>query len=130
MYVYNVNNSKVYNMQNNIKRNSVVVVNYKNTQRLALVKSVNANTNMLNVTIYLFANASIASDYRVHASTVQLTSVSAKQFIHLAKSYPNTACTNANSVLLFKLQQQADSAYPQYAKLRNNYAKYTSALAA
>jgi len=117
-------------MQNNIKRNSVVLVNYKNTQRLALVKSVNANTNMLNVTIYLFANASIASDYRVHASTVQLTSLSAKQFIHLAKSYPNVACTSANSLLLFKLQQQADAAYPQYAKLRNNYAKYTSAFAA
>ena len=114
----------------NIKRNSVVLVNYKNTQRLALVKSVNKNTNMLNVTMYLFANASIASDYRVHASTVQLTSVSAKQFVHLAKSYPNYACTNANSKLLFKLQQQADAAYPQYAKLRNNYAKYTSALAA
>jgi hypothetical protein len=117
-------------MQNNIKRNSVVVVNYKNTQRLALVKSVNANTNMLNVSIYLFANASIASDYRVHASTVQLTSLSAKQFIHLAKSYPLSACTNANSLLLLQLQQQADAAYPQYAKLRNNYAQYTSALAA
>ena len=117
-------------MQNNIKRNSVVVVNYKNTQRLALVKSVNANTNMLNVSIYLFANASIASDYRVHASTVQLTSLSAKQFIHLAKSYPLSACTSANSLLLFKLQQQADAAYPQYAALRNNYATYTSALAA
>jgi len=114
----------------NIKRNSVVVVNYKNTQRLALVKSVNKNTNMLNVTIYLFANAHIASDYCVHASTVQLTSVSAKQFIHLAKSYSNYACTNTNSLLLFKLQQQADAAYPQYAKLRNNYAAYTSALAA
>ena len=114
----------------NIKRNSVVLVNYKNTQRLALVKSVNTSTNMLNVTIYLYANASIASDFRVHASTVQLTSVSAKQFIHLAKSYPNSACTNANSVLLLKLQQQADAAYPQYAKLRNNYAKYTSAFAA
>ena len=109
-------------MQNNIKRNSVVLVNYKNTQRLALVKSVNANTNMLNVSIYLFANASIASDYCVHASTVQLTSLSAKQFIHLAKSYPTSACTNANSLLLLQLQQQADAAYPQYAKLRNNYA--------
>ena len=116
-------------MQNNIKRNSVVLVTYKNTQRLALVKSVRAN-NMLNVTMYLFANASIASDYLVHASAVTLTSVSAKQFVHLAKSYPNYACTSANSKLLFKLQQQADAAYPQYAKLRNNYAKYTSALAA
>jgi hypothetical protein len=122
-----VNNSKVYNMQNNIKRNSVVVVNYQNTQRLALVKSVNKSTNMLNVTMYLFANASIASDYRVHASSVQLTSVSAKQFTHLAKSYPNYACTNANSVLLFKLQQQADAAYPQLAALRNNYAAYPKA---
>jgi hypothetical protein len=110
-----------------IKRNSVVVVNYNNTQRLALVKSVNTNTNMLNVTMYLFANSSIASDYRVHASTVQLTTVSAKQFTHLAKSYPNYACTNANSLLLFKLQQQVDAAYPQYAKLRNNYAAYSSA---
>ena len=110
-----------------IKRNSVVLVTYNNTQRLALVKSVNKNNNMLNVTMYLFANSSIASDYRVHASTVTLTSVSAKQFVHLAKSYPNYACTNANSLLLFKLQQQADAAYPQYAKLRNNYAAYPRA---
>lgn len=109
-----------------IKRNSVVLVNYNNTQRLALVKSVRAN-NMLNVTMYLFANASIASDYLVNANSVTLTSVSAKQFVHLAKSYPNYACTNANSKLLFKLQQQADSAYPQYAKLRNNYAAYPKA---
>ena len=114
-------------MQNKIKRNSVVIVNYNNTQRLALVKSVNTSTNMLNVTMYLFANSSIASDYRVHASSVQLTSVSAKQFTHLAKSYPNYACTSANSKLLFKLQQQADAAYPQYVKLRNNYAAYPKA---
>ena len=114
-----------------IKRNSVVLVNYNNTQRLALVKSVRSN-NKVNVTMYLYANSSIASDYLVDASSVQLTSVPAKQFTHLAKSYPNYACTNANSVLLFKLQQQADALYPNYAALRKHYAPspYSKAKAA
>lgn len=126
MYVYNSNNSKVYNMQNNIKRNSVVLVNYNNTQRLALVKSVRTN-NKLNVIVHLFANSSVCSDLLVDSSTVTLTSVPAKLFHSLAKSYPNYACTSANSKKLFALQQQADSLFPQYATLRNNYAAYTAA---
>ena len=113
-------------MQYNIKRNSVVLVNYNNTQRLALVKSVNKSTNMLNVTVYLYANSSIASDYRVHANTVTLTSVPAKYFNALAKSYPNYESTDSISLKLFALQQQADLQYPTVAKLRNNYGPYES----
>jgi len=103
-----------------IKRNSVVLVNYKNTQRLALVKSVRSN-NKVNVTIHLYANSSICSDYLVDASAVTATNIPAKYFNSLAKSYPNRAATDSISLRLFALQQQADSLYPQYAALRNNY---------
>ena len=126
MYAYNSNNSKVYNMQNNIKRNSVVLVNYKNTQRLALVKSVRTN-NKLNVIIHLFANSSVSSDLLVDSSSVTLTTVPAKLFNSLAKSYPNYSATDSTSLKLFALQAQADSLFPQYAKLRNNYEPYTRA---
>ena len=124
--MYNSNNSKVYNMQNNIKRNSVVLVNYNNTQRLALVKSVRTN-NKLNVIVHLFANSSVCSDLLVDSSTVTPTSVPAKLFHSLAKSYPNYSATDSTSKKLFALQAQADSLFPQYAKLRNNYAAYTAA---
>ena len=103
-----------------IKRNSVVLVNYNNTQRLALVRSVRSN-NRVNVMIHLYANSSVCSDYCVDASAVTATNIPAKYFNSLAKSYPNYAATDSNSVKLFKLQAQADSLYPNYAALRNNY---------
>ena len=109
----------------NIKRNSVVLVNYNNTQRLALVKSVRSN-NKLNVIIHLYANASCSSDYLVDSSSVTLTNVPAKYFHSLAKSYPNYSATDSMSLKLFALQAQADSLFPQYAKLRNNYGPYES----
>ena len=112
-------------MQNNIKRNSVVLVNYNNTQRLALVKSVR-NNNKLNVIIHLFANSSTSSDLLVDSSAVQPTNVPAKYFHSLAKSYPNYSATDSISKKLFALQAQADSLFPQYAKLRNNYGPYES----
>ena len=103
-----------------IKRNSVVLVNYKNTQRLALVKSVRSN-NKINCVVHLYANSSICSDYLVDASAVTATNIPAKYFNSLAKSYPNYAATDSISLRLFALQAQADSLYPQYAVLRNNY---------
>ena len=104
-----------------IKRNSVVLVNYNNTQRLALVRSVRPTTNKVNVMIHLYANSSICSDYLVDASAVTPTNISAKYYNSLAKSYPNYAATDSISLKLFALQAQADSLYPQYAALRNNY---------
>jgi len=108
-------------------RNTLALVNYNNTQRLALVKSVRPTTNKVNVTIYLYANASIASDLLVDPSDLVYTNIPAKYFTHLAKSYPNYSATDRNSKLLFKLQQQADQLWPTVAKLRNNYAAYPRA---
>jgi len=110
-------------------RNTLVLVTYNNTQRLALVKSVRPSTGKVNVTMYLYANSSIATDYLVDPAELVYTDIPAKLFTHLAKSYPNYSATDANSVLLFKLQQQADRLYPTVAKLRNNYAPYTPAYA-
>ena len=103
-----------------IKRNSVVLVNYNNTQRLALVRSVRSN-NRVNVMIHLYRNSSICSDYCVDASAVTATNIPAKYFNSLAKSYPNRAATDSISLRLFALQAQADSLYPQYAALRKQY---------
>jgi homoserine trans-succinylase len=107
-------------MQNKIKRNSVVLVTLNNTQRLALVKSVRSN-NKVNCVVHLYANSSICSDYLVDASAVTATNIPAKYFNSLAKSYPNYAATDSTSKKLFALQAQADSLYPNYAALRNNY---------
>ena len=103
-----------------IKRNSVVLVTYNNTQRLALVKSVRSN-NKLNVIIHLYRNSSCSSDYLVDSSAVTLTNVPAKYFHSLAKSYPNYSATDAISLKLFAQQAHADSLFPSIAKLRNNY---------
>ena len=108
-------------------RNTLALVNYNNTQRLALVKSVRPTTNKVNVTMYLYANASIATDYLVDPTELVYTDIPVRYFTHLAKSYPNYTATDANSKLLFKLQQQADALYPSIAKLRNNYAAYPKA---
>ena len=112
-------------MQNNIKRNSVVLVNYNNTQRLALVKSIRSN-NKVNVVVHLYRNSSVCSDLLVDSSAVTPTTVPAKYFNSLAKSYPNYSATDSISKKLFALQAQADSLFPQYAKLRNNYGPYES----
>jgi len=122
MYVYNVNNSKVYNM-----RNTLALVNYNNTQRLAYVKSIRKSTNKVNVTVFLFANSSIASDLLVDPEDLVYTNIPASMFTHLAKSYPNYSACDSNSLKLFALQQRADSMYPSIARLRNNYAAYTAA---
>ena len=103
-----------------IKRNSVVLVNYKNTQRLALVRSLRSN-NRVNVMIHMFANSSICSDYCVDASGVTATNIPAKYFNSLAKSYPNYTATDSISLKLFALQAQADALYPNYAALRKQY---------
>jgi len=108
-------------------RNTLALVNYNNTQRLAYVKAVRPTTNKVNVTIYLFANSSIASDLLVDPTDLVYTNIDPKLFTHLAKSYPNYAATDRNSKLLFALQAQADQQYPTVAKLRNNYAAYTAA---
>ena len=89
-----------------IKRNSVVLVNYNNTQRLALVRSLRSN-NRVNVMIHLYANSSICSDYCVDASSVTPTNIPAKYYNSLAKSYPNYAATDSISKKLFALQAQA-----------------------
>ena len=103
-----------------IKRNSVVLVTLNNTQRLALVKSVRSN-NRINCIVHLYRNSSCSSDYLVDASSVTPTNIPAKYFNSLAKSYPNYAATDSISLKLFALQAQADSLYPNYAVLRNNY---------
>ena len=82
------------------------------------------NNNKLNVIVHLFANSSVSSDLLVDSSSVTLTNVPAKLFHSLAKSYPNYTATDSTSKKLFALQAQADSLFPQYAKLRNNYAQY------
>jgi hypothetical protein len=108
-------------------RNTLALVNYNNTQRLAYVKAVRPTTNKVNVTIYLFANSSIASDLLVDPEDLVYTNIPANLFTHLAKSYPNYSATDSNSVKLFALQQQADLQYPTVAKLRNNYEPYARA---
>ena len=108
-------------------RNTLALVNYNNTQRLAYVKAVRPRTNKVNVTIFLFANSSIASDLLVDPEDLVYTNIDPKLFTHLAKSYPNYSATDSNSVKLFALQAQADSQYPSIAKLRNNYEPYTRA---
>ena len=110
-------------------RNTLALVNYNNTQRLALVKSMRPSTGKVNVTVFLYANSSIATDYLVDPTELVYTDIPAKYFTHLAKSYPNYTATDANSLLLFKLQQEADALYPSIAKLRNNYAPYAPAYA-
>jgi hypothetical protein len=110
-------------------RNTLALVNYNNTQRLAYVKAVRPSTGKVNVTMFLYANASIATDYLVDPAELVYTDIPAKLFTHLAKSYPNYSATDANSLKLFALQQQADALYPSIAKLRNNYAAYAPAYA-
>ena len=117
--MYNSNNSKVYNM-----RNTLALVNYNNTQRLAYVKSIRKASNKVNVTIFLYANSSIASDLLVDPEDLVYTNIDPKLFASLAKSYPNYSATDSNSLKLFALQQQADQQYPSIARLRNNYAQY------
>ena len=122
MYSVHSNNKKFYNM-----RNTLALVNYNNTQRLAYVKSIRKSTNKVNVTVFLFANSSVCSDLLVDPEDLVYTNIDPKLFTHLAKSYPNYSATDSNSVKLFALQQQADSQYPSIARLRNNYAAYTAA---
>ena len=107
-------------------RNTLALVNYNNKQRLAYVKAVRPTTNKVNVTVFLYANSSIASDLLVDPTDLVYTNIPAKQFTHLAKSYPNYAATDRNSKLLFALQQQADQQWPTVAKLRNNYEPYAA----
>ena len=108
-------------------RNTLALVNYNNTQRLAYVKAVRPTTNKVNVTVFLYANSSIASDLLVDPEDLVYTNIPAKYFASLAKSYPNYSATDSNSVKLFALQAQADQLYPSVARLRNNYTAYPSA---
>lgn len=104
-------------------RNTLALVNYNNTQRLAHVKSIRTSTNKVNCTIFLYANSSIASDLLVDPEDLVYTNIPAKYFASLAKSYPNYSATDSNSKKLFALQAQADQLYPSVARLRNNYAQ-------
>ena len=102
-------------------RNTLALVNYNNTQRLALVRSLRTKTRKVNVMIHLYANSSICTDMLVDPEDLVYTDIPAKYYNSLAKSYPNYSATDAISLKLFKLQQQADALYPTVAKLRNNY---------
>ena len=118
MYSVHSNNKKFYNM-----RNTLALVTVYNTQRLAYVKSIRKATNKVNVTVFLYANSSIASDVLVDPEDLVYTNIPAKYFNALAKSYPNYSATDSNSKKLFALQAQADQLYPSVARLRNNYAQ-------
>jgi hypothetical protein len=105
-----------------VKRNSVVVVNYCNKPRLALVRSLRPSVNSVNVMIYCYRNSSICSDWQIDPSDIVcVTDVPAAQFNALAKSYPNRAATDAISLRLFDWQASADAVYPQYAAYREHY---------
>jgi argonaute-like protein implicated in RNA metabolism and viral defense len=105
-----------------VKRNQVVVVNYQNALRLALVRSVRNSTQQVNVMIHCYRNSSICSDWLIKPSDiVAVTDVCSTQFNALAKSYPNYAATDSISSKLFAQQVIADAQYPQYAQYRNSY---------
>ena len=107
-------------------RNTLALVNYNNTQRLALVKSVRPKTNKVNVTVFLYANSSTCTDMQVDPTELVYTDIPVRYYNSLAKSYPNYSATDPISLKLFKLQQEADALYPTVAKLRNNYGPYES----
>ena len=121
MYSVHSNNKKFYNM-----RNTLALVTVYNTQRLAYVKSIRKATNKVNVTVFLYANSSIASDVLVDPEDLVYTNIPAKYFNALAKSYPNYSATDPISLKLFAQQAHADSLFPTVAKLRNNYGPYES----
>ena len=102
-------------------RNTLALVTYNNTQRLALVRSVRPKRNLVNVMIHLYANSSICTDMLVDPTELVYTDIPAQYYNSLAKSYPNYSATDSISLKLFKLQQEADALYPSIAKLRNNY---------
>jgi hypothetical protein len=105
-----------------VKRNQVVVVNYQNAPRLALVRSVRNSTQQVNVMIFCYRNSSICSDWLIDTSDiVAVTDVNSTQFYALAKSYPNYAATDSISLKLFDMQASADAAFPQYATHRLHY---------
>ena len=103
-------------------RNTLALVTYNNTQRLALVRSLRTKTRKVNVMIHLYANSSICTDMLVDPEDLVYTDIPVQYYNSLAKSYPNYAATDAISLKLFALQAQADALYPTVAKLRNNYA--------
>ena len=105
----------------NIKRNTVVLVTYNNTQRLALVRSLRPKHNKVNVMIHLYANSSICTDMLVDPEDLVYTDIPAHYYNALAKSYPNYSATDSISLKLFAQQAHADSLFPSIAKLRNNY---------
>ena len=102
-------------------RNTLALVTYNNTQRLALVRGLRPKSNKVNVMIHLFANSSICTDLLVDPTDLVYTNIPVQYYNSLAKSYPNYAATDPTSLKLFKLQQQADQLFPTVAKLRNNY---------
>ena len=102
-------------------RNTLALVTYNNTQRLALVRSLRTKTNKVNVMIHLFANSSICTDMLVNPEDLVYTDIPVEYYNALAKSYPNYAATDSISLKLFAQQAQADALYPSIAKLRNNY---------
>ena len=115
-------NATAHEVRMQVKRNSVVVVNYHNKPRLALVRSLRPSVNKVNVMIYCFRNSSICSDWQIDPSDiVAVTNVSSTQFNALAKSYPNYAATDSVSKMLFAQQASADAVYPQYAAYRKHY---------
>lgn len=106
-------------------RNTLALVNYNNTERLCRVKSIR-KSGLVNVTIYLYANSSICSDYLVAPEQLTYTDIPVEHFTSLAKSYPDYSATDSTSKKLFALQQAADAQYPSIARLRNNYGPYES----
>jgi hypothetical protein len=114
-----------------VKRNQVVVVNYQNKPRLALVRSLRNKTQQVNVMIFCYRNSSICSDWLIDPSDiVAVTAVCSTQFNALAKSYPNYAATDSISLKLFDMQASADALFPQYAAYRKHYTKRESRVAA
>lgn len=105
-----------------VKRNSVVVVKIHNKPRLALVRSVRASTNKVNVMLALFKRNNTYSDCLVDPSDiVEVTSVSYKEFFALSTCYPDPHATDAISLRLFAAQAAADAKYPHYAVFRQYY---------
>ena len=115
MYVYNVAT------RGTAMRNTLALVTYNNTQRLALVRSLRTKSNKVNVMIHLYANSSICTDMLVDPEDLVYTDIPVQYYNSLAKSYPNYSATDSISLKLFALQAQADALYPTVAKLRNNY---------
>lgn len=108
-----------------VKRNSVVVVLYRNAPRLALVRSLRPRTNQVNVMISLFKRSNLVTDWLIDPSEiVETTSLTSSEYWHLSTCYPNPNSTSEIGRKMLADQAIADAAYPRYAAFRQHYEDY------